>query len=428
MIQSISRAQIKIQYISVEQLRSAEYNPRTNTDKQSQELKKSLTNFDVVEPIIVNSAQNRKNIIIGGHFRWRIAKELGYKEIPVVYVNIPNVAKEKELNLRLNRNTGEWDFELLKDFDVELLLDVGFDDSDLSHIWDDNLGIEDDEFDVEKELEKIKKPKTKLGDVYELGVHRLICGDATDPEVVKKLVGANKISMVYCDPPYNISLDYSNGIGTNGKYGGKTNDKKSEEEYKAFLKKTLENGLSVSLPNSHIFYWCDENYIWLIQEIYKNLGIVNKRVCLWIKNNQNVTPQTAFNKVYEPCVYGVRGTPYLSESVKNLNEVLNKEVGTGNRLTDDILDLFNIWLAKRLPAQEYEHPTEKPPTLHEKALRRCTKAGDIVLDLFGGSGSTLIACEQLKRRAFLCEIEPIFCDLIIKRYEVLTGKEARLCK
>jgi len=90
--------------------------------------------------------------------------------------------------------------------------------------------------------------------------------------------------------------------------------------------------------------------------------------------------------------------------------------------------LFNIWLAKRLPAQEYEHPTEKPPTLHEKALRRCTKAGDIVLDLFGGSGSTLIACEQLKRRAFLCEIEPIFCDLIIKRYEVLTGKEARLCK
>jgi len=428
MKQSVSKKQIKIQYISVGQLRSAEYNPRTNTDKQAQELKKSLTKFDVVEPIIVNSAPNRKNIIIGGHFRWRIAKELGYKEIPVVYVNIPYVDKEKELNLRLNRNTGEWDFELLKDFDVELLLDVGFDDSDLSHIWDDNLGVEDDNFDTEKELEKIKEPKTKLGDIYDLGTHRLICGDATDPEVVKKLVREDKAAMLYCDPPYNIALDYNNGIGANRKYGGKTNDKKSEKDYKIFLKKTLENGLSVALSDSNIFYWCDENYIGLIQEMYKELGITNKRVCLWIKNNQNVTPQTAFNKVYEPCIYGIRGNPYLSDSVKNLNEILNKEVGTGNRLTDDILDLLNIWLAKRLPAQDYEHPTEKPPTLHEKALRRCTKPGDIVLDLFGGSGSTLIACEQLKRRAFLSEIEPIFCDLIIRRYEALTGKEAKLCK
>lgn len=427
MIKNLS-SQIKIHYVPVEQLRPAEYNPRTSTDKQTQELKKSITNFDMVEPIIVNSTPNRRNVIIGGHFRWRVAKELGYKEIPVVYVSIPNVVKEKELNLRLNRNTGEWDFELLKDFDVELLLDVGFDDSDLSHIWDDNLGVEDDEFDVEKELEKIKEPKTKAGDIYELGIHRLFCGDATNPEIIKQLIGEAKISMLYCDPPYNIALNYNNGIGTNGKYGGKTNDKKTEEEYKQFLKRTLENGLLTTSSDAHIFYWCDENYIGLIQQIYKELNITSKRVCLWIKNNQNVIPQTAFNKVYEPCVYGTKGTPYLSDSVRNLNEVLNKEVGRGNRLTDDILDLFNIWLVKRLPSQDYEHPTEKPPTLHEKALRRCTKPGNIVLDLFGGSGSTLIACEQLKRRAFLSEIEPIFCDLIIRRYEKLTGKEAKLCK
>jgi DNA modification methylase len=425
---TVSKKSYSISYIDASQLRPAEYNPRKWDEAAAKKLAESINRFGLVDPIIVNSAPSRKNIVIGGHFRLEVAKSLSIKEVPVVYVNIPNVKREKELNLRLNRNTGEWDFELLKDFDVELLLDVGFDDSDLSHIWDDNLGVEDDEFDVEKELEKIKEPKTKLGDIYELGVHRLICSDATNPEVVKQLVGEDKASMLYCDPPYNIALDYNNGIGANGKYGGKTNDRKSEGEYKTFLKKTLENGLAVTLPNSHIFYWCDENYIGLIQEIYKELGITNKRVCLWIKNNQNVTPQTAFNKVYEPCVYGVRGTPYLSESVRNLNEVLNKEVGTGNRLTDDILDLFNIWLAKRLAAQDYEHPTEKPPTLHEKALRRCTKPGDIILDLFGGSGSTLIACEQLKRRAFLSEIEPIFCDLIIRRYEKLTGKEAKLCK
>lgn len=116
--------------------------------------------------------------------------------------------------------------------------------------------------------------------------------------------------------------------------------------------------------------------------------------------------------------------PYLAPTPANLNEVLNKEVGTGNRLPDDILDLFNIWLAKRLPTTDYEHPTQKPPTVYEKSLRRCTKPGDTVLDVFGGSGTTLVACEQLRRRAFLCELEPIFCDVIVKRYQELTGKEA----
>lgn len=403
-----------------------EKNPRVISDFQAKKLEEGLKKFNLVEIPAIDV----DNKIIAGHQRIKILIKLGRgnEEIDVRIPNRKLTKKEfEEYNLESNAIQADWDFEALKSFDPEILLNI-FDDNILSHIWDDNLGVEDDEFDVEKELEKIKEPKSKPGDIYELGMHRLICGDATDSEVIKKLMQGEKVSMLYCDPPYNIALDYNNGIGTNGKYGGKTNDKKSEEEYKAFLKKTLENGLSMTLPDTHIFYWCDENYIGLIQEIYKELGITSKRVCLWIKNNQNVTPQTAFNKVYEPVIYGTRGTPYLSDSVRNLNEVLNKEVGTGNRLTDDILDLFNIWLVKRLPAQDYEHPTEKPPTLHEKALRRCAKPGDIVLDLFGGSGSTLIACEQLKRRAYLCEIEPIFCDLIIRRYEKLTGNEARLCK
>ena len=119
------------------------------------------------------------------------------------------------------------------------------------------------------------------------------------------------------------------------------------------------------------------------------------------------------------------GHPYLSEQ-KNLNEILNKEVGTGNSALDDILDIIDIWVARRLPTQDYEHPTEKPVTLHEKPLRRCTKIGDIVLDLMGGSGSTLIACQQMKRRCLMVEWEPIFCDLIVKRFEALTGEKAKL--
>jgi len=413
---------LNVAYVPIATLLPATYNPRKWNDAAIAQLKESMKRFGLVDPIVVNGAPERKNIVIGGHFRLKVAKDLGYEEIPVVYINIPDLEKEKELNLRLNRNTGDWDFELLKNFEIETLLDVGFGD-DLSAIWDENLNVEDDNFDVEKEIEEIKTPKTKPGDLIKLGNNLLLCSDSTKLDDVQKLVGKEKIDMVYCDSPYNIDLDYNKGIGGKAQYGGTTNDKKSDTEYKDFLKKTLENAISVSKPNFHIFYYCDESNIWLIQTLYQELGIDNRRVCLWVKNSQNPTPQIAFNKAYEPCVYGTRGAPYLAKNVTNINEILNREVGTGNRLPDDILDLFNIWLVKRLPGQDYEHPTQKPPSLHEKALRRCTKPGDTVLDLFGGSGSTLISCEQLKRRAFLCEIEPIFCDVIINRFKELTGKE-----
>jgi len=412
--------------VKISLLESANYNPRSWSEAAIADLTESVIKYGIVDPIIVNGAKNRKNIVIGGHFRLKIAKDLGYKEIPVVYIDLPDIEKEKELNLRLNKNTGSWDYELLKDFDIELLMDIGFDDSDLSHIWDDQLGVEDDDFNVTDELNQIIEPKTKRGEIYQLGKHRLICGDATDHKIIQKLCGGKQASMVYCDPPYNISLDYNKGVGNKSNYGGTTQDRKSATEYKAFLTKTIENALQHASSDTHLFYWCDEKNIGLVQEIYKELGIENKRVCLWIKNNFNVTPNVAFNKVYEPCVYGTIGSPYLATNVTKYHEILNKEVDSGNRAIDDIIDLFNIWLVKRIPTQDYEHPTEKPSTLHEKPLKRCTKPGDIVLDLFGGSGSTMMACEQLNRACYMVEIEPIFCDLIIRRYQQLTGKEAVL--
>jgi DNA modification methylase len=145
-------------------------------------------------------------------------------------------------------------------------------------------------------------------------------------------------------------------------------------------------------------------------------------VCLWLKNGHNPVPTVAFNKAYEPVVYGTRGKPHLSD-INNLNEVMNKELGTGNDLLDEIND---IWAVKRLGAKEYEHATSKPPQLHEKAIKRCTKPNDIILDSFIGSGSTLIAGEMLGRRVYGCELEPAFCDLIIKRYEKLTGRKAKI--
>ena len=398
-------------------------NPRKISPKQLNDLKRSLRKFNLVEI----PAVDLDNRVIAGHQRLKVLQLLGRGE-EKIEVRVPNrkLTKEEFESYLITSNAvgGDWDFEKLKSFDLGTLTVSGLDDDTLSKIWDQNLQAENDDFDVEKELAKIKKPKTRLGDLIIMGPHKLICGDSTDPVILKKLFGKDRASMIYSDPVYNLKINYNSGLGGKQNYGGTVNDSRSDAEYQEFLKKSLVNALSIAEDSVHVFYWSDQAYIGLIQQLYRDLGIENKRVCLWIKNAQNPTPQVAFNKCYEAIVYGARGTPYLSPGVTNLNEIFNRETTTGNRLPDDILDLFNIWLVKRLPGQDYTHPTEKPPSLHEKALRRCSKPGEAVLDLFAGSGSLMVACEGLKRRAFLSEREPIFCDLILKRYKDLTGKEA----
>lgn len=421
-----SAGQLRILHVPIDQLNPAPYNPRKWSDKQQRDLKESIKRFGLVDPILINGAPKRKNVVIGGHFRLAMAKELGYETVPVVILNIPDLRKEKELNLRLNRNQGEWDMDLLKSFDIGVLLDVGFDDHDLAAVWEDQLSTEEDAFDIEKELEKIKKPKTKLGDLYKLGSHRLICGDSTDRAVVDRLVGKARMDMIYIDTPYNIALDYDKGVGQKKQYGGKTNDRKSPEEYEKFLREIYANAIAVGKNDLHVFGWNDETNVGQMQKIFADLGLRNRRTCLWIKGPANIVPGVAFGKCYEACVYATKGKPYLSDKHQNFDEILNREVSAGNRALDDILDLLNIWLERRIPGNEYEHATQKPLTLAEKPLRRCTKIGDCVLDTTGGSGSTLMSCEQLKRRCFMAEIEPVFCDLIIRRFEVMTGQKASL--
>jgi DNA modification methylase len=399
-------------------------NPRQISEKQLDNLKRSLKRFNLAELPCINT----DNTVVAGHQRLLALKLLGrgHEEIEV---RVPNRKLSQEefdrYLLTSNAVTGDWDIAKLRAFDIDTLLNIGFDDAQLATIWDGNLSAEDDQFQVEKELERIKKPKSKVGELYSLGVHRLAVGDATDPAVFKRLFGKEKASMIYVDPIYNIGLDYNKGIGGKGQYGGTVNDNQTDDAYRALLRKSMENALAFTKDDVHCFFWCDESYIWLIQTLYKELGITNRRVCAWIKGAHNPTPNVAFNKVFEPCVYGTRGKPPLTQGIDNLNEIFNKDVSSGNRLIDDILDLLNIWLVKRLAGNEYEHPTTKPPSLHEKAIRRCTKPGDIILDCFAGSSSTMVAAEQLKRRAFLVELEPKFCDLSIIRYEKLTSHKAK---
>ena len=409
----------------------ASYNPRSISDKERRDLLASIEEFDQVVPIVINTNGN----LIGGHQRCKVYSDLGIEEIEVRVPNRKlNLEEEKRLNLRLNKNTGHWDFDKLGEFDVETLLDVGFGDEELSIIWDDVDTLNDDH-DEKKSIENIKETSIVTGDIYELGKHKLMCGDSTDEEQVKKLVGENKINMIYCDPPYNIGLDYSKGANTGPNHKEKKifqdneplykKDNKSDNEYYEFMQQTVKNALSVADKNVHVYYWCDERFIWLFQSLFKNVGIQNKRVCMWIKNNFSLTPQIAFNKVYEPCVYGVIGRPYLNPNIKNLNEILNKEILSGNQVHDEISDMFNIWLVKRDNAQDYEHPTQKPITLHEKPIKRTSKVNDNILDLFGGSGSTLMSAEQLSRNAFLMEMDPIFCQVCLNRWEKMTGKTAK---
>ncbi|MBP6924142.1 MAG: DNA modification methylase [Candidatus Pacebacteria bacterium] len=407
----------------VDDLIPYEKNPRTLSDKQRRDLEASITKFNLVEIPAINT----DNTVVAGHARLKIMQALGRGQ-EEIEVRVPNRLLTKsefeEYLLRSNRNTGSWDYELLKSFDTSFLLDIGFDDGDLSDIWDDVLELQDDEFNEEKAVKEAEKTDIKTGDMFALGNHRLVCGDSTDKDVVARLLGEQKIQTVYCDPPYNISLNYNKGVGGNANYGGTVDDKKTNTEFRIFLKSVMQSALSVSEKDAHHFWYCDQKYVGMLQNLYEELGIAYKRTALWVKNGINPTPKIAFNKCYEPCVYGITGKPYLSDKHKKFHEILNPEVGTGNATADDINDMIDIWLAKRVAGDAYEHPTQKPITLHERPLSRCTKIGHNVLDLFGGSGSTLLACEQMKRNAFLVEMNPIFCQVIINRYEKFSGTKA----
>ena len=416
---------LKITYVLVNELRPNEYNPRKYSNEDLAQLKRSIMEHSMVDPIIINSSPSRKGIIIGGEMRWKVCKDLKYKEIPCIELEIPDLEKEKALCLRLNAISGDWNTELLKDFQEDFLLDVGFEPDDLLILYGDILDTEEDDFSVSKELEKIKEPKSKLGDLYQLGSHRLLCGSSKDVENIKKLVQDEKINLIYCDPPYNIGLSYLSGIGGSKSYGSNDyNDSLSENEYESFIKQTMENALSVSNKDVHMFYYSDQKYTPMIMKLYRELGVNFKRTCIWLKGVANPTPQIAFSKIYEPITYGVRGKPFINGQYKNFNEVLNKEITNGHRVIDEFYDMIDVWAVNRLSGNEYEHPTEKPITLHDKPIKRCTKIGDNILSLFGGSGGELICAEQLKRKMFMVELDPIFVDLIIRRYEQFTGKQA----
>ena len=416
--------------LPIDQIELLEYNPRSISLIEMEKLCADIEsdkNFLMQRPPLINHiTESNRYIAYAGNQRLKAAKKLGITDIYVwVEQNVPEEVQNERM-LKDNLHRGEWDIDLLKKYDTSFLLNIGFKKNELTGLFTGLLTIKEDDFNVDEEVKKIETPISQEGDLYLLGEHRLLCGNSERAEDVDRVMAGDISGMLYCDPPYNIGLSYDKGIKGNSNKKSYTdkkfNDNKKPEDYIEWLNLIITNGLSVSNGNAHVFFWCDPKFIGQIQDAYKLSKVKCKSVCFWIKNQFNPVIQMAFNRVIEPCVYGTIGKPFLNKESQNLSEILNKEIGKD--IHGDITHITDMWLARRDKVNDYVHPTQKPITLHEKPLKRCTEIGSVVVDLFGGSGSTLIACEQMKRKARLIEQDPVFVDVIVKRWEKFTGQKA----
>lgn len=419
---------VELEIISIE---FPDYNPRDISAKEfkklQQDIKKDPLFLKQRPPLINHISEENRFVCYAGTQRAKAAAANGEQKIWCwIETDVPREVQDQRM-LKDNLHSGKWDWAKLKGFDINFLHNAGFRFDEMGDLFKDKNTVSNDKFDIEKAIEEIKEPKTKRGDIYILGEHRLMCGSSQDGEQVEILMKGELADIVYCDPPYNIGLSYDKGIKPQSIKKRYTNavfsDNMSNADYLAWLLQIMHNALEVAKQDVHIFFWCDPKFIGIIQDAYRKLGISNKSVAFWIKDHFNPTLQMAFHRLIEPCVYGTKGSPALNNQFRNMTDILNKEIA-GRKIFDSLMDYTDTWVVAREVSQNYVHPTQKPCTLHEKPLNRCSFPGNIVLDLFGGSGSTLMACEQMKRKARLMELDPVFCDVIVKRWETYSGLKA----
>ena len=406
---------MNIQKVKIDKINPAAYNPRRDLqpgDEDYEKLKRSINTFGNVEPLVWNS---RTGNLVGGHQRLKILIEQGEKEVEVSVVDLDS-EKEKALNLALNKISGDWDNEKLghlldelmksPDFDVTL---TGFDIPEISEILDQLEQVNEDQFDFEGEVKKIKNPKTKLGDLIELGVHRLLCGDCSKPEDLAKLLGNEKIGLIHTDPPYNV--DYYGGSRPNEKSRPASHklwdriysDNLPQAEYEKWLKTLLTNATAYLAPGAAIYIWNGHRQFGPMYLILAELGFHISCVITWAKE-RFALGYGDYNQQTEFCLYGWKE-----------GGGAHKWHGPNNEST--------LWQIKRDNTADYIHPTQKPIAIAHRAIRNSSKRGDVVLDMFLGSGTTLMAADSLKRRCFGTEIDPAYCDGIVKRYAQYAGKD-----
>lgn len=330
-----------------------------------------------------------------------------------------SIEEEKELNLRLNKNSGEFDLGLLTSFDPSMLVNVGFEGDFVDSIF--NLDTSEDGFNGEEEYKKIENPQTINGDVYEFpGGHRLMCGSATKFSDVEKLMGGGKADLIYTDPPYNVDYKSSSGNGySSGKFKSNKifNDNLEDGNFIDFLRDAFLNAFAFSHEHTNVYCWFAMNNYSQFRCAIESAGFRYMQTIQWMKERFVLSMGWYYHRITEPCMifYKDWNKKFLHYSYAKNHDMWQMDKQTFEESLD-------IWYQNRYKSKDYEHPTQKPVRLGERALKKNSEVGHIVLDLFGGSGSTLMCAHQLQRKAYLMELDPKYCDVIIKRFEKFTGQ------
>lgn len=369
----------------------ADYNPRKDLkpgDKEYEKLKRSIDEFGYVDPLIWNKRTSR---LVGGHQRLKVLKDMGIDEVDVVVVDMDE-EKEKALNVALNKISGDWDKDKLmllitdlqgEDFDVSL---TGFDPEELDDLFKDNLkdDVKNDNFDVDKEL---KKPTmTKPGDLWQLGEHRLLCGDSTKEESYNLLMAGKQANLVITDPPYNVNYQ--------GSAGKIKNDNMKDDAFYQFLLAAFTNMEKSMADDASIYVFHADTEGLNFRKAFSDAGFYLSGTCIWVKQSL-VLGRSPYQWRHEPILFGWK------KKGKHCWYAGRKE--------------STIWEFDK-PKKNKDHPTMKPIPLLAYPIMNSSMTNSIVLDPFGGSGSTLIACEQTKRICKTIELDEKFCDVIVKRY------------
>jgi len=390
--------QIKLAEIS--NIKPYENNPRKLSEQAIQKVAMSLKEYGFRQPIVVD----KNMVIVAGHTRYRASKKLGLKQVPISVID--NLSEEQINAYRIADNRtaeeSEWDNELLKmeikeleakDFKLDLL---GFNDEQLNNIlFEEKQGLTDED----EVPEAPEEPITKPSDIWQLGNHRIICGDSTLPETYQKLLADKKVDLYLTDPPYNVA------------YVGKTkdaltiqNDKQTDDQFQEFLKNAFTNSTEYLKLGGSFYIWHSDSEGLLFRLAVNDANLKLRQTLIWSKNTM-VMGRQDYQWQHEPCLYGWKeGASHTWYSDRKQTTILNFERPTSSKL----------------------HPTMKPVKLISYLINNSTKQEDIVLDSFLGSGSTLIACEKLQRICYGIELDPKYCDVIIKRWENFTGKKAEL--
>lgn len=393
---------MQIELKQVTDLLPAEYNPRKDLkpgDKEYEKLKRSIEQFGYVEPVIWNQTTGR---VVGGHQRLKVLMDMGITEVDCVIVEM-DVEKEKALNIALNKISGEWDNDKLAllisdlqgtDFDVSL---TGFEPEELEDLFreDTKGGIKEDDFDVAGELEK--PTFSKAGDLWQLGEHRLVCGDSTNPETLELLMAGKQANLVITDPPYNVNYE--------GSAGKIKNDSWSDSDaFYHFLLDAFVNAEAHMASDASIYVFHADTEGLNFRRAFQDAGFYLSGCCIW-KKQSLVLGRSPYQWIHEPVLFGWK-------------QKGKHQWYTGRKET-------TVWEFDK-PKKNGEHPTMKPIPLLAYPIMNSSMTNSIVLDIFGGSGSTLIACEQTGRICRTVELDEKFCDVIVKRYIEQVGSSEKV--